>query len=132
MGWIGKHSQINLVSFVVLAIQISQVVLHISRRYFICVGVSFLQKLLENLLGRFVENAMKCIQSSSMCHTHDDMLAFSLRSYFHESSQCRGHRIESFNTESFEISKPFNQKVNETLISTKSPESFKSLFSSWL
>lgn len=69
---------------------------------------------------------MQGIKSTSVSHTHYNMLDFILGGGFDELSESWGGSIKSFNTESFEIGKLHDEEINKALVSTEPLESLHS------
>lgn len=103
MRRVGQHAQINFVSVVNFSVQVPQMIFHITRCH-VSVRLHLFQKFFENSLGWLFENAVQRIESSSVGHTHHDMLNFVFGSDFDHFTKGRCEGIESLNTKSLKVS----------------------------
>lgn len=122
MRRIGEHTEVNLVSVVNLFVQVAQMVLDVTRCN-IGVRLYFFQEFFENRLGWLFEDAVEGIESSSVGHTHNDMLDFVFGSNFDHFSESRGESIEPLNTKPLEVGELSDQEVDKGLVFAESFES---------
>lgn len=127
MGRVRQHTQVNLVSFVILFVQVSQMIFDIARCN-VCVRLNLLQELLENSLRWLFKHTMQSVESSSVSHTHYYVFNFIFCSNLDHFSKSRSESIKTLNTKSFEVSKLSDQEINKTLIFAEPFESLDSLF----
>lgn len=124
MGGVGQNRKSNLSASDFLLVNITQMVLNISRKFISVFIVHLFQKLSKNGVSWLFEDAMKSIEPASVSHSKLYVLNTGIRSAFYELPQGGCARVEPFNSKALEISKLSAQKINKSLISGESSQSW--------
>ena len=116
--------QNNLLTVKLSFASVSQMILDVTCEFIVLFSFFvFLQELFENLLSWFLEDTVKGIESTSMSHTHLNILDSHFGSSLNQLPQSCRARVQTFDTKTFKIAKLGSQEINKSLILGKSMQS---------